>query len=162
MNSSDGGTPPGPDLQDRPHSGPRASYPVPRSASSRRLWFIALSVLVVVIGVVLALIGYQKFADPDVSGEATGYQVLDPSTVAVQFTVNRADPSEPVACVVRARSKDGSETGRREVLIGPGEVQEGHRVEVKTSQPPVIGEVFGCSTSVPAYLTGAPAAGRPR
>jgi hypothetical protein len=115
-----------------------------------------LSALVVITGVVLAVIGYQKFADPDVSGSATGYEILDPSTVAVQFTVNRADPSRPVACVVRARSKDGSETGRREVLIGPGEVQEGHRVDVSTSEPPVIGEVFGCTTDVPAYLTEQP------
>ncbi|MGV9671836.1 DUF4307 domain-containing protein [Gordonia sp. NPDC003504] len=156
MNSSDGGRPSDPDLHDRPHSGPRATYPVTQSASSRRLWFLGLSALVVITGVVLAVIGYQKFADPDVSGSATGYEILDPSTVAVQFTVNRADPSRPVACVVRARSKDGSETGRREVLIGPGEVQEGHRVDVATSEPPVIGEVFGCTTDVPAYLTESP------
>ncbi|RPA65286.1 DUF4307 domain-containing protein [Gordonia oryzae] len=162
MNSSDGGTPSGSDLQDRPQSGPRATYPVAQSASSRRLWFIALSVLVAIVGVVLAVIGYHKFADPDVSGQATGYDILNPSTVAVQFTVNRADPSQPVACVIRARSQDGSETGRREVLIGPGQVQEGHRVEVKTSEPPVIGEVFGCSTSVPAYLTAPPSAGADR
>lgn len=153
MNSSDGGTPPHPDLQDRPHSGPRATYPVAQSASSRRLWFITLSVLVVVVGVVLAVIGYQKFADPDVSGQVTGYEILNPSTVAVQFTVNRSDPSSPVACVVRARSKDGSETGRREVLIRPGQAQEGHRVDVQTSKPPAIGEVFGCTTDVPTYLT---------
>ncbi|MGW0037048.1 DUF4307 domain-containing protein [Gordonia sp. NPDC003376] len=153
MNSSDGGTPQGPDLHDRPQSGPRATYPVEQSARSKRYWFLGLSALVVITGVVLALIGYQKFADPDVSGQATGYEILDPSTVAVQFTVNRADPTQPVACVVRARSIDGDETGRREVLIAPGVAQEGHRVNVSTSKPPVIGEVFGCTTDVPAYLT---------
>ncbi|MFT4124884.1 MAG: DUF4307 domain-containing protein [Gordonia sp. (in: high G+C Gram-positive bacteria)] len=153
MNSSDGGTPEGSDLRDRPRSGPRATYPVERPARSRRRWFIASSIAVIAAGLALATIGYQKFADPDVSGQATGYDILDATTVAVQFTVNRADPSRPVACVVRARAKDGSEVGRREVLIGPGEAQEGERAEVRTSAPPVIGEVFGCTASVPAYLT---------
>lgn len=110
----------------------------------------------VATGTVLAVIGYQKFADPEVSGQATGYEILNPSTVAVQFTVNRADPTQPVACVVRARSKDGSESGRREVLIPPGVAQEGHRVDVSTSKAPVIGEVFGCTADVPAYLTELP------
>ncbi|MGV9824328.1 MULTISPECIES: DUF4307 domain-containing protein [unclassified Gordonia (in: high G+C Gram-positive bacteria)] len=153
MNSSDGGRSEGSDLQDRPQSGPRATYPVAQSARSRRYWFIGLSVAVVVIGIALAAIGYTKFADPDVSGQATGYDILDSSSVAVIYTVNRSDPTRPVACVVRARSKDGSETGRREVLVPPGQQQEGLRTVVRTSEPPVIGEVFGCTTNVPAYLT---------
>lgn len=153
MSSSDGGTPRGPDLRDSPSSGPRAQYPVERSASSRRRWLVALSVLVVVVGAALAWFGYQKFSDPPVSGDATGYQILGPDTIAVQFTVTRADPDKPVACVVRARSKDGSETGRREVLIPPGDPQTGVRTELRTAGPPAIGEVFGCGTSVPDYLT---------
>ncbi|GAC49097.1 DUF4307 domain-containing protein [Gordonia aichiensis] len=153
MNSSDGGTPQEPDLHKQPQSGPRATYPVAQSARSRRLWFIASAVAVVIIGVILAAIGYNKFADPDVSGQATGYEILDNSSVAVLYTVTRKDPTRPVACVVRARVKDGSEAGRREVLVPPGTQQEGLRTVVKTSGPPVIGEVFGCSTDVPTYLT---------
>lgn len=156
MNASDGGTPPGSDLQDRPHSGPRASYPVPRTATNRRRWFIGLTVLVVVAGVGLAYLGYTKFADPDVSGDITAYEITGPNTVAVQFTVTRKEPDRPVACVVRARSRDGAETGRREVLVPAGDAQVGTRAEVKTSSEPAIGEVFGCTTSVPAYLTAQP------
>ncbi|GAA1481650.1 DUF4307 domain-containing protein [Gordonia sinesedis] len=153
MNASDGGTPPGSDLQDRPRSGPRASYPAAQTAASRRRWFVGLSIAVVVAGLALAVLGYQKFADPDVSGDVTAYEVLGPNTVAVQFTVTRADPGQAAACVVRARSRDGSETGRREVLIPAGESQVGMRTEVRTSREPAIGEVFGCTMSVPAYLT---------
>lgn len=153
MTSSDGGTeqqPNGP----APTSGPRATYPVERSASSRRRWFIALSALVVVAGVAIAALGYSKFATADVTGEVTGYQLINDSTVAVQYTVTRPDPATPVACVVRARSKDGDETGRREILIPAGKQQQvGVRTEVSTSRPPVIGEVFGCTADVPAYLT---------
>lgn len=152
MNSSDGGT--GTGDAEPPRSGPRATYPAAQSARSRRNWFIALSVLVVAAGVGLAILGYSRFATPDVSGEATGYDLIDESTVAVQLTVTRADPGSPVACVVRGRSIDGDETGRREILIPGGtQTQVGMRTEVTTSKPPVIGEVFGCTADVPAYLT---------
>ncbi|MBY4574079.1 DUF4307 domain-containing protein [Gordonia paraffinivorans] len=148
MNSSDGGA------AERPRSGPRATYPEQSgSALTRRRWAFGLTILVVVAGVVLAVIGYSKFGTSDVSGEATGYEILDDRTVAVQFTVDRSDPSKPAACVVRGRSKDGSETGRREILIPADDAERiGVRTEVTTSRPPVIGEVFGCTVDVPPYL----------
>ncbi|MGC4962300.1 DUF4307 domain-containing protein [Gordonia sp. DT218] len=151
MNSSDGGTDAG---EDAPRSGPRATYPSAQSSTSRRRWFIGLSALVVVVGLALAAFGYSKFANPVVSGEAAGYQIVNPATVAVQITVTRRDPGQPAACVVRGRSADGDETGRREILIPAGtQTQVGVHTEVSTSKPPVIGEVFGCTTDVPAYLT---------
>lgn len=134
-------------------TGPRATYPAQQSATSRRRWFLLLSTLAVIAGVGLAWFGYVKFSTPDVSGEATGYEILDDSTVAVQFTVTRSDPAKPVACVVRGRSIDGGETGRREILIPAGDQsQVGVRTEVTTSSRPVIGEVFGCTADVPTYL----------
>ena len=70
-----------------------------------------------------------------------------------EFTVTRSDPAKPVACVVRGRSIDGGETGRREILIPAGDQsQVGVRTEVTTSSRPVIGEVFGCTADVPTYL----------
>ena len=134
-------------------SGPRATYPPERSPQSKRRWFIAGSAFVVIAGVALAVFAYFKFAETDVKGEATGYEIIDSHTVAVQFTLTRPDPSQPAACVVRGRSLDGSETGRREILIPPGhDTQVGFKTRVQTSQPPVIGEVFGCTTKIPAYL----------
>jgi len=67
--------------------------------------------------------------------------------------VTRKDPSRPVVCIVRARSIDGGETGRREILVPPSShatVQV--TAVVKTSQRPVMGDVYGCGTDVPAYL----------
>ncbi|MFT4086897.1 MAG: DUF4307 domain-containing protein [Gordonia sp. (in: high G+C Gram-positive bacteria)] len=150
MSSSDGGS------QDpKPRSGPRATYPADQSPSSKRRWFLVLSVAVVVAGLGIAYAGYQKFADPDVSGQATGYDLVSNNTVAVQYTVNRNDPSRAVACVVRARDKDGAEVGRREVLIPGDHLQQVQaRTEVRTSAPAVIGEVFGCTANPPAYLKG--------
>ncbi|MEZ5210674.1 MULTISPECIES: DUF4307 domain-containing protein [unclassified Gordonia (in: high G+C Gram-positive bacteria)] len=148
MSSSDGVSD-----QPKPQSGPRATYPAEQSRSSRRRWFIICSVVVLIAGVVIAYIGYRQFGDPDVSGQATAHEVLSSDTVSVQYTVNRKDPHKAVACVVRARAQDGSEVGRREVLIpASDDIQVGARTDVYTSRPAVIGEVFGCTTAVPAYL----------
>ena len=67
----------------------------------------------------------------------------------------REDPSRPVVCIVRARSYDGTETGRRELLVPPAE-QTTVQVTtlVKTSAPAVVGDVYGCGTEVPSYLVG--------
>jgi hypothetical protein len=143
VNASDGGG-----------YGPSATYPTQRSTSSRRRWFLALTGLAVALGVVVAIIGFQKFGSPDVEGEATGYFITAPNTVDVQFTVSRADPTRPVACVIRARGIDGNEIGRREVLIPAGNAPRvGVRSTLQTSGQAVTGEVFGCGPTVPPYLT---------
>lgn len=148
MSTSDGGHD-----QQTPRSGPRATYPTDRSPSSKRRWFYGLVVLLIAAGLGIAYIGYDRFGDPEVSGQATAYDLLSPDRVAVQYTVNRNDPSQAVVCIVRARAKDGSEVGRREILVPAGtETQVGARTEVSTSQPPVIGELFGCGIDVPPYL----------
>jgi len=54
---------------------------------------------------------------------------------------------------VRARSIDGAESGRREVLVVPSEhatVQV--TTIVKSTRAPVVGDVYGCGTDVPSYL----------
>ncbi len=73
----------------------------------------------------------------------------------VTISVTRDDPSRPVVCIVRARSIDGSETGRREVLVPPS-AQKTVQVTtiVKASRPPVVGDVYGCGTDVPVVPGG--------
>lgn len=148
MSSSDGVSD-----QPKPQSGPRATYPAEQSHASRRRWFLICSVGVVLAGLAIAFIGYKNYADPEVSGTATAHEILSSDTIAVQYTVERSNPDQAVACVVRGRAYDGAEVGRREVLIPAGDgVQVGARTVLHTSRPPVIGEVFGCTTSVPSYL----------
>ena len=114
---------------------------------------IGLTVLVLVAGLVIAVVASQRFGTGDVKGELGGYQIVDDETVEVTISVTRDDPSRPVACIVRARSLDGSETGRREVLVAPS-TQATVQVTtiVKASRPPVVGDVYGCGTDVPSYL----------
>ena len=114
---------------------------------------IALAVLVVAAGGAVAVVGYQRLGTSDVTGSLAGYQVIDSETASVTISVTRSDPSRPVDCIVRVRSKDGSETGRREVLVAPSDqttVQV--TTTVKSSKPPAMADIYGCGTEVPGYL----------
>ncbi|KAA0080616.1 DUF4307 domain-containing protein [Mycolicibacterium sp. P9-64] len=133
---------------------PAARYGRQRlSSRSRRRLAIGLFVLILAIGVVVAIVGFQRLGTSDVKGELGGYRLVDDGTAEVIISVTRKDPSQPVVCIVRARSIDGGETGRREVLVPPSShatVQV--TAIVKTGQRPVMGDVYGCGTDVPAYL----------
>jgi hypothetical protein len=133
---------------------PQTRYGHPRlSRASRRRIAIALAVLAVAAGIVVAVIGYQRLGRSDVQGTLAGYRLIDDHTVSVTISVIRSDPSRPVDCIVRVRSKDGSETGRREVLVPPARTATVQVTTiVKSSQPAVMGDVYGCGTDVPAYL----------
>ncbi|CDO32369.1 DUF4307 domain-containing protein [Mycolicibacterium porcinum] len=123
------------------------------SRRTRRWITFSLVALVVVAGVALAVVAFQRLGTGEVKGELSAYELVDNQTVSVTIGVTRPDPSKPVVCIVRARSIDGSETGRREILVPPSEqtvVQV--TAEVKSSRPPVIGDVYGCGTDVPSYL----------
>lgn len=120
---------------------------------TRRWILVALVALVVVAGVILAVTAWHKFDGGDVKSELTAYELVGDDSVSVTIGVTRPDPSRPVVCIVRARSIDGSETGRREILVGPSD-QKTVQVTavVKASKPPVVGDVYGCGTNVPSYL----------
>jgi Domain of unknown function (DUF4307) len=119
----------------------------------RRAIVIVLVALVLATGVAVAVLGYRLLGRHDVEGTMAGYRLIDDETVSVTLTVRRSDPSRPAVCIVRARSKDGSETGRRELLIPPSS-QASVQVTtiVKSSRPPVMGDVYGCGLHVPSYL----------
>ncbi|MGH3967992.1 MAG: DUF4307 domain-containing protein [Mycobacterium sp.] len=141
-------------MSEAPLLPPQSRYGRPRlSAAARRAVVIALAGLVVVVGVVVAIVGYRRLGSSEVTGTLAGYRVIDDETVSVTITVTRSDPSRPVDCIVRARTSDGSETGRREVLIPPSPTATvSITTIVKSSRPPVLGDIYGCGTDVPGYL----------
>ena len=133
---------------------PAARYGRQRLTRRQRRWIAGgLTVLVLAAGVTIAIIASGRFGSTGVKGELGGYRLVDDETVDVTMSVTRDDPSQPVVCIVRARSIDGSETGRREVLVPPS-AQKTVQVTtaVKSSKPPVVGDVYGCGTDVPSYL----------
>ncbi|MEQ6326102.1 DUF4307 domain-containing protein [Mycobacterium canetti] len=133
---------------------PDARYGRPRlSRRARRRVAIALGVLVAAAGIVIAVIGYQRIGTSAVTGSLVGYRLVDDETASVTISVTRSDPSRPVACIVRVRATNGSETGRRELLVPPSEATTVQvTTTVKSSQPPVMADVYGCGTEVPSYL----------
>lgn len=132
---------------------PDARYGRPRLSRRARRVAIALGVLVAAAGIVIAVIGYQRISTSAVTGSLVGYRLVDDETASVTISVTRSDPSRPVACIVRVRATNGSETGRRELLVPPSEATTVQvTTTVKSSQPPVMADVYGCGTEVPSYL----------
>ncbi|MEI6251267.1 MAG: DUF4307 domain-containing protein [Mycobacteriaceae bacterium] len=125
----------------------------PMPASTRRRVAITLGVLATLALIGAAVAAYQRFEGVDVEGKMVAYEVLDDQTVAVTISVTRKDPATPVVCIVRARSEDGAETGRREVLVGPADARTIQvTASVKSFKRPLVGDIYGCGTDVPAYL----------
>ncbi|WP_280256642.1 DUF4307 domain-containing protein [Nocardia abscessus] len=120
----------------------------------RRRWVApALGVVVVLAGLGVAYLGYQKYGPDDIEAEQLGYVVVDDSTMTIRLKVTRADPQRPAVCFVRAMARDGSELGRREVLVEPsGSGTVELTTVVRSSARPASGSVYACSDQVPGYL----------
>lgn len=140
-----------PDMTETSPSRPEARYG--RSRVPRRWVIVGLGVLVVAAGLVIAIVGYHRLGTSPVTGTLASYRVIDDQTASVTISVTRSDPSRPVDCIVRVRAKDGGESGRREVLVPPSDAATVQlTTTVKSSKPPVMADIYGCGTDVPAYL----------
>lgn len=132
---------------------PPDRYPSTTRTRPGKLVTWGLTALVVVAGMIIAYAAYHKFAVKEIDTEVVSFDLVDDSTIDIQVTVTRADPSRPAVCIIRARSRDGSETGRREVYVAPSHSRTVEfTAPVRTSQPPGMGDVYGCSLDVPEYL----------
>jgi len=143
-------------MAETPDDAPLESTRYGRSSmapASRRWMRIALTLLATAAGLAVAVIGYHRFEGSAVEGTMGAFEVLDNQTVSVTISVTRKDPATPVVCIVRARSKDGAETGRREILVGPSEAKTVQvTATVKSYRQAVMGDIYGCGTEVPGYL----------
>ena len=128
----------------------------PRVGSDRR-WAVPVGLLLAVLaGLAIAVIGYRNLGTTPIRTETLGFTLLTGNAVQLRLTVIRDDPSRPAVCIVRARSRDGEETGRKELYVPPAAGPIALTTVVRTSRPPVTAEVYGCSFQVPDYLNPAP------
>ncbi|OBG72517.1 hypothetical protein A5714_01080 [Mycobacterium sp. E2462] len=141
-------------MTETPLPRPEARYGRARLSRVPRRWVVlTLGALVLVAGVAIAVLGYQRIGTSDVTGSLAGYRVIDDHTASVTISVTRSDPARPVDCIVRVRARDGSETGRRELLVPPAQTPTVQvTTTVTSSQPPMVADIYGCGTDVPAYL----------
>ncbi|MDR7302715.1 hypothetical protein JOF55_002896 [Haloactinomyces albus] len=100
-----------------------------------------------------SIIGYNNLGNPPIDANRLTYRALDDNSLRITLEVRRDSPSRPAVCVVRAKSLDGTETGRKEILVPPSEGTAHPVTVVTTSAPPVSGSVHGCSYNVPEYLS---------
>jgi hypothetical protein len=128
-----------------------------RAVGGRRSWTMPVGLLLAVLaGLAVAMIGYRNLGTTPIEGKALGFTLLEGNAVQLRLSVIRDDPSHPAVCIVRARSRDGEETGRKEVYVPPAAGPIVLSTVVHTSRPPVTADVYGCSLQVPAYLVPAP------
>lgn len=126
----------------------------PMPETTRRRLVMAGVGATILLGLGVAVLGYQRFERAPVEGSGGAYEVLDDHTVSVTISVTRKDPSIPVVCIVRAKTLDGSETGRREILVAPSTERTVQvTTTVKSYTRSAAGDVYGCGTEVPSYLT---------
>jgi len=110
-------------------------------------------VLVAVACVLVAYVAYVNLGSEPITAETIGYSERPGDAMEVTFRVTRDDPGKPAVCIVRVRNATGEEGGRKEVLVPPGDDGRPLRTVIKSVGRPVAGNVFGCSYSVPEYLS---------
>ncbi|HET9256016.1 MAG TPA: DUF4307 domain-containing protein [Pseudonocardiaceae bacterium] len=134
---------------------PSGRYGPPGSGRGRRWARPAGLIIAALIGLAAAVIAYRNLGDTPIRGETVSFTVLPDNSVRLRLNVIRNDPSRAAVCIVRARSRDGAETGRKEVYVPPADGPIMLFTMVRTSRPPVAADVYGCSFHVPAYLVPA-------
>lgn len=124
-----------------------------RVRGSARPW-VRWLLYAVVLAVLLAVsaVAYRNLGSKPIEGKQVAFDTLDDSTVSVTVELQRQQPERPAECVLRARSYDGLEVGRKEVLLPPSEGTTRQNAVVKTSARAVVGEVYGCTYAVPPYM----------
>lgn len=128
-----------------------------RRASGHSRWAIPVGlVFTALLGLAVAVVGYRNLGTTPIQGQAVSFTLLPGNAVQLRFNVVRDDPSHAAVCIVRARSRDGEETGRREVYVPPAAGPIVLSTVVQTSRSPVTADVYGCSLDVPAYLVPGP------
>jgi hypothetical protein len=123
-----------------------------RAATSRRWAVSAGLVIATLLGLAVAVIGYRNLGTTPIQAQTLNFTLLPDNAVQLRFSVVRDNPAQPAVCIVRARSRDGEETGRKEVYVPAAAGSVVLSTVVHASRPPVVADVYGCSFQVPAYL----------
>ena len=121
---------------------------------------IAIMAIVLLAGLAVAIARYMA-ADAergDVTISMVSHERVADDTMRLWVDVTRKDPNVESYCIVTAMNYEMAEVGRREILVKPGgDAVQRFEVDIPSRDMPVSGSVYGCSTSVPAYLTEGPA-----
>lgn len=132
----------------------------PKTGSNLSGKMIAIVTVVLMAGLAVAIARYMD-ADAkrgDVTIEMVSHERTADDNMRLWVDVTRKDPDVLSYCIVTALNYEMAEVGRREILVQPGgDALQRFQVDIPSRDLPVSGSVYGCSTSVPPYLTTGPA-----
>ncbi len=121
---------------------------------------IAIITVVLMAGLAVAIARYMA-ADAktgDVTIEMVSHERTADDNMRIWVDVTRKDPEVLSYCIVTALNYEMAEVGRREILVeAGGDALQRFQVDIPSRDLPVSGSVYGCSTSIPPYLTSGPA-----
>lgn len=128
------------------------------SPKSRKAILAALVLVVLAIGAGVTYGQYKVFGSTDLESNVTRYEATDDHTIEGTIALSRDNPSEPAVCVIRSRNRDGAEVARREVYFPPSDssptdIHTGMHTIRLNNLPPGIIDVYGCSYTIPDYLS---------
>lgn len=128
-------------------------YGSPGAVLSGRLLVVGIVLLIVVCGFYIYR-QYTTSTTADVTLSTAGFTRPSDNQLDVTVDVTRDDPATPAYCIVQALNYDKTEVGRREFVIPAGEAKTTRLVvSVPTTEVAVAGLPYGCSSSIPSYLT---------
>jgi hypothetical protein len=106
---------------------------------------ILFGVLVLALSVWLAVRLYDRYGDPDYDPRIVGWTEVTETNMTIDFTV-RVPAGGSAVCVLRARSYDGAEVGRRTVTVSApaGRTVAEAREPVTTTARASHGDVVRC------------------
>jgi len=124
---------------------PPGRYGRRRDGRRRLLVPVLFAVLVLAVSVLLAVRLYARFGDPDYDPRIVGWTEVSTTGMTIEFTV-RVPAGGSAVCVLRARSYDGAEVGRRTVTVAApaGSTTAAGRERVTTTARASHGDVLRC------------------
>lgn len=117
---------------------------------------LIVGALFIIVGLILTAFYIKRMSDQSsgITGSMTNIERVNDREIRLEFDVVRGDTSTDAVCIVTAKNFDMTEVGRREVFI-PAGGEEALRLTttIRTDDLPVSAEVYGCSTTIPGYLS---------
>jgi hypothetical protein len=124
---------------------PPGRYGRRRDGRRRLLVPLVFGAIVLTVSAMFAFRLYDQYGDPDYDSQIIGWSVSSDTLVTVNFRV-RVPAGGSADCVLRARSYEGAEVGRRTVTVRPADDATTTEVSetVPTTSRAAVGEVLSC------------------
>ncbi|MCP2235925.1 DUF4307 domain-containing protein [Prauserella halophila] len=117
-----------------------------------RRWQVwTFTAIALVASGIAAYVGYQNLAGAPIDAQRVTYDERPGDAMEITIDVSRNDPDRKGVCIVRTRNQSGQESGRKEILVAPGQGRVS--TVIRSIDRPVTADIYGCSYDIPQYLS---------